>query len=95
MADTSGAQVQTWHVVEFLPGLRNGHASSVPNEEPRMLHWLTEVHRDTHRLSGATRRRAGSGPSVVRLVMDPIAGNGDPVVIHAALITSPNPVVPS
>lgn len=95
MAGTPAVPAQTWNVVEFLPGLQNGQFSSVPNEEPRMLRWLTEGYRDTYRLSGATRRRAGSGPSMVRLVMDPIAGNGDPVVIHATLITSPDPVVPS
>lgn len=86
---------QSWHVVEFLPGLRNGQTSSMPNEEPRMLRWLVDPHSDTHRVSEATRRRAPSGPSVVRLTLNPIAGDGDPVVIHAALISRLAPPVAS
>lgn len=89
MSSSPALPAQSWHVVEFLPGVTSGNVACLPNQEPRMLRWLIEPHAGTYEVVAAIRRRAPVGLSSVRIVMDPIAGNGDPLVIHAALITVP------
>jgi hypothetical protein len=79
----------SWHVVEFASGLENGQVCNVANMAPHMLRWIIEPHAETHHVVAARRRRAPSGASIVRLVMDPRQGNGQPVVVHAVLVTHP------
>lgn len=75
-----------WNVITFADGRPDGHAMNLANDEPRMLRWIIEPHTDTHRVVAADRRRAASGPSFVRLLLDPISEPGASVVVHAVLL---------
>lgn len=77
----------TWHVAEPAPR-RLYH---VTNTAPHMLRWIVAPLAATHRVVAAQRRRAASGPSFLRLVLDPIDGAGQAVVLDVVLMRSKCP----
>lgn len=80
-----------WHVAEPAPG-RTYH---VTNTAPRMLRWILAPHAATHRIVTTQRRRASSGPSFLRLTLDPIDGIGQPRIVSIVLMRMALPERPA
>lgn len=78
----------TWHVTE--PAQQRIY--HVTNTAPRMLRWILAPWAASHRVAAALRRRAGSGPSFLRLTLEPIGGAGPEIIVAVVLMRSRRPI---
>lgn len=79
----------TWHVVEMQSDPKRSESFVTANAHPHMLRRILQPYATTHHVVSALRRRAPSGLSSLRLILDPLHSAGEHLVIHASLLTLP------
>ena len=79
----------SWHILELQSKLERNQSFIAVNAPPRMLRQILQPYVATHRVASTLRRRAPSGLSSLRLILDPLHEAGQQLVIHANLVTLP------